>query len=87
MGISRETKESDRIVGSSPLLAKARDTLRFKHYSIRTEVAYLGWIKCYILFHGKRHPEEMAEAEVEAEAFLSHLAVKGNVAVSTQNQP
>ena len=52
--------------------------------SIRTEVAYLGWIKRYILFHGKRHPEELAEAEVEA--FLNHLAVKGNVAASTQNQ-
>jgi len=84
MGTSRDTEESDRIVGSSPLLAKARDTLRLKHYSIRTEVAYLGWIKRYILFHGKRHPQEMAEPEVEA--FLNHLAVKGNVAASTQNQ-
>ena len=84
MGIRGGTEESDRIVGGSPLLAKARDTLRLKHYSIRTEVAYLGWIKRYILFHGKRHPQEMAEAEVEA--FLNHLAVEGNVAASTQNQ-
>jgi len=72
MGISRDTEESDRIVGGSPLLARARDALRFKHYSIRTEVAYLGWIKRYILFHGKRHPEEMREAEGFGEVYLPH---------------
>jgi len=41
------------------LLDQVRDTLRLKHYSIRTEQAYVGWIKRYIFFHGKRHPAEM----------------------------
>jgi integron integrase len=66
------------------LLDQARDAIRVKHYSIRTEEAYMDWIKRFILFHGKRHPNEMGAAEVEA--FLTHLAVDGNVAASTQNQ-
>ena len=66
------------------LLDRVRDKLRVKHYSIRTEQTYLDWIKRYILFHGKRHPQEMGAAEVEA--FLTHLAVAGKVAASTQNQ-
>jgi integron integrase len=66
------------------LLDQVRDALRLKHYSIRTEGSYVNWIRRYILFHGKRHPNEMGSAEVEA--FLTHLAVKGNVAASTQNQ-
>ena len=52
--------------------------------SIRTETAYLGWIKRFILFHGKRHPGELGETEIEA--FLNHLAAESNVAASTQNQ-
>jgi integron integrase len=55
-----------------------------KHYSIRTEQAYLDWIKRFILFHGKRHPENLGSAEVEQ--FLTHLAVERKVAASTQNQ-
>ena len=66
------------------LLDQVRDAIRLKHYSIRTEEAYVNWIKRYIFFHGVRHPAEMGAAEVEA--FLTHLAVKENVAVSTQNQ-
>jgi integrase len=66
------------------LLDQVRDKIRTKHYSIRTESAYTDWIKRFILFHGKRHPSEMGGAEVEA--FLSHLAVKGKVSASTQNQ-
>lgn len=58
--------------------------LRMKHYSIRTEMVYLDWIKRYILFHDKTHPAQMGALEVEA--FLSHLAVAGKVAASTQNQ-
>ena len=58
--------------------------LRTKHYSIRTERAYCGWARRFILFHGKRHPKEMGSAEVEA--FLTHLALAGQVAASTQNQ-
>ncbi len=68
----------------SPLLESVRDAVRVRHYSIRTEQAYVEWIKRFILFHGKRHPREMGEPEVAA--FLSHLAVKRNVAASTQNQ-
>lgn len=66
------------------LLDQMRDRLRVKHYSIRTEELYLHWAKRFILFHGKRHPSDMGAVEVEA--FLTHLAVDGNVAASTQNQ-
>jgi hypothetical protein len=66
------------------LLDQVRDTLRTLHYSIRTEDAYVQWIRRFILYHGKRHPLEMGEAEVEE--FLTHLAVERNVAASTQNQ-
>ena len=66
------------------LLDQVREVMRVKHYSIRTERAYIGWIKKFILFHGKRHPREMGEPEVEA--FLTWLATEGNVAKSTQNQ-
>lgn len=66
------------------LLDQVRERLRLKHYSIRTEQAYLDWIKRYILFHGKRHPVSMGKEEVER--FLTHLAVERKVAASTQNQ-
>ncbi len=66
------------------LLEQVRDRLRLKHYSLRTETAYVSWIKRYIFFHGKRHPSEMGKAEVEA--FLTSLAVERNVAASTQSQ-
>jgi len=66
------------------LLDQVRDAIRLKHYSIRTEKAYVSWIKRYILFHTKRHPNEMGSAEIEA--FLTYLAVDQHVAASTQNQ-
>jgi integron integrase len=66
------------------LLEKYRERLRVKHYSLRTEEAYLHWVRRYIYFHGKRHPQEMGGSEVEA--FLSHLATEGRVSPSTQNQ-
>lgn len=66
------------------LLDQVRSCIRTRHYSRRTESAYVDWIKRFILFHGKRHPREMGKAEVEA--FLSNLAVDRNVAASTQNQ-
>jgi len=65
------------------LLDQAREALRVKHYAYRTEQAYLDWIKRYILFHNKRHPNQMGAPEVEA--FLTHLAVNEHVAASTQN--
>ena len=67
-----------------PLLTQVRAKIRLKHYSIRTEQAYTDWIRRYVLFHGKRHPSALGASEVEA--FLTHLAVEGNVAASTQNQ-
>jgi site-specific recombinase XerD len=66
------------------LLDQVRDALRVRHYAYRTEESYVYWIRRYILFHDKRHPKDMAEAEVEA--FLTHLAVEEDVAASTQNQ-
>ena len=66
------------------LLEQVRDAIRVRHYSIRTEQAYVQWVRRFILFHGKRHPSELGKPEVEA--FLTHLAVVGNVAASTQNQ-
>ena len=61
-----------------------RDAIRTRHYSRRTEEAYLAWIRRYILFHGKRHPAEMGAAEMTQ--FLTSLAVRRKVAASTQNQ-
>lgn len=66
------------------LLDRMRRIIRLKHYSLRTEQAYLHWAKRFILFHGKRHPETMGAGEVTA--FLSHLAVDRHCAASTQNQ-
>lgn len=66
------------------LLDQVRARIRVKHYSLRTEQTYVGWIRRFILFHGKRHPRDMGAPEVEA--FLSHLAVDRTVSASTQNQ-
>ena len=72
-------------VASSPkLLDRVRWQLRVKHYSIRTEQVYVDWIRSFILFHHKRHPNEMGEKEISE--FLTHLAVEKSVAASTQNQ-
>jgi site-specific recombinase XerD len=66
------------------LLDRVRDSLRRRRYSLRTEKVYLHWIRRFILFNGKRHPQEMGADEVTA--FLSHLARTGRVSASTQNQ-
>lgn len=72
-------------LSASPrLLDQVRGKMRLKHYSIRTEQAYVDWIKRFILHFGKRHSGEMGSREVEA--FLTHLAVAGKVSASTQNQ-
>src|SRR3989440_4705871 len=70
--------------GPPKLLDRLRAALRLRHYSPRTEEAYVAWVRRFILFHGKRHPLEMGAAEINA--FLTHLAVEGHVAASTQNQ-
>ena len=66
------------------LLDRVREAVRTLHHSIRTEDAYVQWVKRFVVFHGKRHPLEMGAREVEA--FLTHLAVEADVAASTQNQ-
>ncbi len=70
--------------GKLKLLDRVRWHLRVKHYSIRTEESYVDWIRRFILFHGKRHPEQMGEEEIAE--FLSHLANAREVSASTQNQ-
>nr|AAX14926.1 integrase [Xanthomonas perforans] len=66
------------------LLDQVRDRLRVRHYSLRTEQAYLSWIRRFILASGRRHPAQMGQAEVEA--FLTRLATDGQVSAGTQNQ-
>lgn len=66
------------------LLDRVREATRTRHYSRRTEEAYVGWIKRFIFFHGKKHPAALGGAEVNA--FLSHLAVEERVSASTQAQ-
>jgi integron integrase len=66
------------------LLDRVRVALRTRHYSGRTEKAYVGWIRRFIVFHGKRHPESMGSLEIST--FLSSLATEAKVAASTQNQ-
>ena len=67
MSVSRQSGQ-----GKRKLLDRVREAIRFKHYSLRTEQAYVDWIKRFILFHGKRHPEAMGAEEVRT--FLSDLA-------------
>jgi hypothetical protein len=72
------------MVNKPRFLDLVRERIRVKHYSIRTEEAYVGWIKRFIFFHNKRHPKDMGK--IEMEQFLTHLAVDKQVAASTQNQ-
>jgi len=84
-GTIKHVPRTTAAIASSPkLLDRVRWHLRVKHYSIRTEQAYVDWIRRYILFHRKRHPKEMCEKEITE--FLTHLAVEKSVAASTQNQ-
>lgn len=78
--------ERDRESGARPprLLDQVRAAVRTRYYSIRTEAAYVGWIRRFILHHGKRHPRELGEAEIAD--FLTHLAVEGRVASATQSR-
>ena len=73
------------VAPSSPrLLDQVRERIRIKHYSLRTELAYVEWIKRCILFHDKRHPRGMGKRELEA--FLGVPAVERNVRMATQTQ-
>ena len=70
--------------GAPKLLDRVRQTIRAKHYSRRTESAYVDWIRRYIVFHRKRHPSDMGASEISA--FLTWLATERRVSASTQNQ-
>jgi len=77
--------EAKAVSQDSPrLLDRMRAEIRLRHYSIRTEEAYVDWARRFILYHNKRHPKEMGAEEVRD--FLSHLATERNVSASTQNQ-
>jgi hypothetical protein len=86
----RITANQPALTASAPssakpkLLDQVRHAIRTRHYSYMTEKAYVGWIKRFIFFHNKRHPAEMAEAEIAQ--FLSSLASDSHVSASTQNQ-
>jgi integron integrase len=84
--MSVTTSEAQMESGPQPprLMDRIRNTLRRGHYSRRTETAYLQWIRRFILFHDKQHPEKMGEAEITG--FLTFLAVEKKVSASTQNQ-
>jgi site-specific recombinase XerD len=76
---------SDKAIAKSPrLMDQVRAAVRIRHYSIRTEQAYVHWIAAFIRFHGMRHPREMGARE--ATAYLSYLATERDVAASTQQQ-
>jgi integron integrase len=77
--------EAKAVSQDSPkLLDRMRAEIRVRHYSIRTEESYVDWARRFILYHDKRHPQEMGAEEVRD--FLSHLATERNVSASTQNQ-
>lgn len=73
-----------KLMSPPRLLNQLREVARLRHLSVRTEKAYIFWIRRYVLFHGKRHPTTMGTEEIRR--FLSHLAVDKDVAASTQNQ-
>src|SRR5262245_13844173 len=66
------------------LIGRLRDRLRTRHYSRKTEAAYLAWVRRFVVFHGRRHPHTMGAREVAA--YLSHLATERRVGAATQNQ-
>src|SRR5258705_9133700 len=77
--------QKQKEAGRKPkFIEQMRSFMRARRYSLRTEQAYLDWVRRFILFHAKRHPREMAETEIVE--FLTHLATQRNVAASTQNQ-
>lgn len=82
--IIANNKSESGVYMAKKLLEQARDILRTKHYSYRTEETYIDWMRRYILYHRKRHPDEMGTDEVQA--FITHLATDRDTAASTQNQ-
>ena len=85
LAVALRVAEADPASVPTPRLRdRVRAAIRARHYSRRTEKAYVAWIRRYIFFHDKRHPADMGAPEVTR--FLSSLAVEGKVAASTQNQ-
>jgi integron integrase len=84
LGVGMSNVAESREAKAPKLLDQVRAAIRVRHYSIRTEEAYVRWVRRFVLFHGTRHPAEMGSGEVAA--FLTHLAVRGRVAAATQNQ-
>jgi integron integrase len=80
--VLREARHPD--LPKPRLLDSRREAVRTRHYSRRTEKAYVAWTRRFVVFHGKRHPRDMGGPEVAQ--FLTALAVDGHVAASTQNQ-
>ena len=70
--------------GKPRLLGRVREAIRVRHYSPRTEEAYVWWIRAFVKHCGLRHPAELGGREIAA--FLSHLAVERKVSASTQNR-
>ncbi|HJW54665.1 MAG TPA: integron integrase [Burkholderiaceae bacterium] len=81
--INKNAKTGTPILQSPRLLDQLRESIRYKHYSLRTEEAYVYWVRWYIRFHGLRHPRDMGAPEVEA--FLRYLANQRKVSPSTHN--
>src|SRR5664279_6073396 len=84
MVLSRNTPRVDYMSDKRGLFQVARESIRTRHLALRTEQAYLQWMRRYVNFHGRRHPRDMGPVQVEA--FLTHLAVEARVSASTQNQ-
>src|SRR5262245_44945598 len=81
---SQVTPLPQRPLSGVPLIERVRRAIRARHYSRRTEDAYVQWIKRYIVHHGKRHPLHLGRADVTA--FLTALAVDRRMSASSQNQ-
>ncbi len=82
---SNTPSKSQTVPGRNPrLLDRVRFQIRSRHFSHRTEDAYVGWIRRFVRFHGNRHPSEMGEPEIQK--FITNLAVRHRVSASTQNQ-
>ena len=73
-----------RVIPGTTLLTALRRAIRLRHYSRRTEEVYVGWVRRFVKFCGRRHPREVGQVEVTQ--FLSSLATEGKVSASTQNQ-
>ena len=84
LGMDTTSSTASLPAAAPRLLDRVREAVRVRHYSMRTEEAYVGWVRRFVRFHGLRHPQVLGGREVEA--FLTHLASEGGVSASTQGQ-